>query len=249
MDDKQRYLFDLQGFVTVPDALPPDLVARLNGEIDRMMEAEAGPDATTHRFGMLMNRSPIFRHLLDNPRVLPFLETLLGTDFRLDHDYADVIRQGDGPIGHRLHGGARPFRPAEYYWSGDGGLHSGLLVVAYSLEDVGEGDGGFGCVPGSHKSTFPFPDDWKDLAESHDFVKRVTGPAGSAVIFTEALVHGTLPWQGAGERRTMFYKYSPAPISWARFYYDGSAYDDLTPRQRAILRSPSTRPIEEYAQP
>lgn len=247
MDEKQRYLFDLQGYVVVTDALDAEVVRALNHEIDRMMEAEAGPEATTQRFGRLVERSHLFRALLDNPPVVPFLESLLGEDFRLDHDYADVIRRGDGPIGHRLHGGAVPFRPAEYYWSGDGRLHSGLLVVAYALKDVSDGDGGFGCVPGSHKSVFRFPDEWKDLAESHDFVKKVTGPAGSAVIFTEALVHGTLPWHGEDERRTLFYKYSPAPISWARTYYDGNAYDDLTPRQRAILRAPSTRPIAEYA--
>ena len=31
--------------------------------------------------------------------------------------------------------------------------------------------------------------------------------SGDAIIFTEKLVHGTLPWRGRGERRTLFYKY------------------------------------------
>ena len=60
----------------------------------------------------------------------------------------------------------------------------------------------------------------------------------SAIIFTEALVHGTLPWRGNDERRTVFYKYSPRPLAWSRTLYDPAEYPDLTERQRDILRSP-----------
>ena len=31
------------------------------------------------------------------------------------------------------------------------GPHSGLTVVAWQLADIGPGDGGFGCLIGSHK--------------------------------------------------------------------------------------------------
>ena len=57
------------------------------------------------------------------------------------------------------------------------------------------------CVPGSHKANFSFPADWKDLSDSHDFVRRVTGPAGTAVVFTEALTHGPLTSGGSGSGR------------------------------------------------
>ena len=112
-------------------------------------------------------------------------------------------------------------------------MHSGLVAVAYNLKDVGPDDGGFACVPGSHKSAFAFPDNWKDLSDPHPCVRRVTGPAGSAVIFTEALVHGTLPWRGSEERRTAFYKYSPRTLAWSRTLYEPDHYPDLTQRQSA----------------
>jgi hypothetical protein len=48
-------------------------------------------------------------------------------------------------------------------------MYNGLTAVAYNLTDVNPGEGGFGCIPGSHKSK-----------------------AGTAIIFTEALTHGTL---------------------------------------------------------
>ena len=59
-------------------------------------------------------------------------------------------------------------------------------------------------------------------------------------VFTEALTHGTLPWLGT-ERRTLFYKYSPCTLSWARDYYDASRYSGLTERQQAILEAPNAR--------
>ncbi len=119
-------------------------------------------------------------------------------------------------------------------------MRNGLFVVAYNLYDVNPGDGGFAAVPGSHKSNFPFPAQWRELEGSQDlpFVTQVTGKAGTAILFTEAMTHGTLPWRG-DERRTIFYKYSPPALSWSPVYYDAAVYPDLSERQQAILSPPS----------
>lgn len=241
MNDHERYLFDLQGFLVVPNALSQDEVANLNAVMDKKIDQEVPPDATTFRFfSDLLEWGPAYRSLIDHPHVLPYLETRLGPGFRLDYDYADIIRAGKGPIGTRLHGGATPQHPAFYYRCHNGEIRNGLTVVAYYLKDVNPGDGGFGCVPGSHKSNFVFPDEWRELDTMQSFMQAVTGPAGTAIIFTEALTHGTLPWYGA-ERRTVFYKYSPSTLSWAREYYDASHYTGLSDRQKAILEAPNAR--------
>lgn len=72
-------------------------------------------------------------------------------------------------------------------------------------------------------------------------VRPVTGSAGSAILFTEAMTHGTLPWRGGGERRTLFFKYDPGPIAYGAAFYDRDRWPDLTARQRAILESPNAR--------
>lgn len=241
MTDEERYLFDLQGYLVIPDALSTPQLARLNAVLDGALAEADKPGANTHRFGRMLGRDRAFRELIDNPQITPHLEAILGRGFRLDHDYADVIRSGLGPIGATLHGGGTPFRPAEYYHVRDGRIHSGLAVIAYNLRDVSPDDGGFACVPGSHKSAFRFPDAWRDLEQPHAAVRRVTGPAGTAILFTEALTHGTLPWRGSEERRTVFFKYSPAPLSWAASYYDAEEYPDLSDRQEAILEPPNAR--------
>jgi len=243
MTDHERYLFDLQGFIIVPNALSADEVAELNAIMDEHIAQECSADMRTHRFVGLLHWGKAYRRLIDHPNVAPYLEEILGAQFRLDHDYADVIRAGKGPIGTTLHGGAAPFNPVFYYHVTNGRMFNGLVAVAFNLKDVNPGDGGFAAVPGSHKSNFPFPPAWKELETDNvpTCIQRVTGAAGTAIIFTEALTHGTLPWRGTHERRTLFYKYSPNPLSWAARYYHADDYPDLTERQRAILEPPNAR--------
>jgi hypothetical protein len=241
MTESERYLFDLQGFLVVPNALSPGEVTTLNEIMDAYIERDVPTDAHTHRFGQLLRWGGPYLDLIDHPRISPYLEELLGPQFRLDHEYADLIRKGKGPIGTTLHGGATPFSSPFYYHWNNGQMRNGLTVAAYNLRDVLPGDGGFAAVSGSHKSNIPFPDDWRELESLQSCVTPVTGKAGTAILFTEALTHGTLPWRGSGERRTLFYKFSPNALSWAASYYDPNDYAGLTDRQRAILEAPNAR--------
>ena len=197
MNDHERYMFDLQGYLVVPGALSPEKIAQLNSVLDEHIAAECPTDMSTHRFEHLLDWSKDYRDLIDNPAITPYLAKLLGDQFRLDHVYLDVIRSGKGPIGTNLHGGGAPYNPTFYYRYHDGMMYNGLSVVAYNLKDVGPMDGGFGCVPGSHKSNIKFPEEWKAMDEPGPFVERVTGPAGTAIIFTR----GPYPRHPSLERR------------------------------------------------
>ena len=248
MNDQEKYLFDLQGFITVPDALTKHQLATLNQIWDEHIARDMAAEAHTQRWGGLLKWGQVYVDMLDNPTLMPYLEEILGKNFRLDHDYADLIRPNPtpgeaavGPIGNTLHGGATPFDPSEYYHFHNGHMYNGLTVVAYNLCDIGADDGGFGCVPGSHKSNYAFPREWRDLNQAQPFVRKMTGPAGTAIIFTEALTHGTLPWFGRGERRTLFFKYSPYPVSWSANYYQAKDYVGLTETQQALLEAPNAR--------
>ena len=85
--------------------------------------------------------------------------------------------------------------------------------------------------------------------------KSLTASAGDAIIFTEACAHGTVPWCGEGERRTIFYKYCPHAVAWSPCYYNSDNYPGLTENQQALLMPPSafgpdpkTREVWEKAQ-
>ena len=54
VNDQERYLFDLNGYLVVPDALSREQVARLNGVLDEHIAAECPSDMRTHRFGPVL---------------------------------------------------------------------------------------------------------------------------------------------------------------------------------------------------
>jgi hypothetical protein len=172
--------------------------------------------------------------------------------YRLDHDYLNVNNAENHRSLH-LHGGGQGaggdttlVGPTDggqcYYRYNNGTFYNGLIAVAYELNTVQPGDGGFACIAGSHKANFELPPDWKNSAtqdEIPEVVDSVAVDAGDAIIFTEALAHGTVPWRGPNERRTIFYKYTPHAVAWSPCYYNADLYGDLSDRQRAMLMPPS----------
>ncbi|KAH8060778.1 phytanoyl-CoA dioxygenase [Aureococcus anophagefferens] len=81
-----------------------------------------------------------------------------------------------------------------------------------ALTDAPAGAGGFCAVPGSHKANFSIPPALADLADD-ELAEHVVQPAimaGDVLLFSEATLHGTLPWTLDHQRRTVIYRFAPA---------------------------------------
>ena len=93
-------------------------------------------------------------------------------------------------------------------------MRNGLTVATWALTDVGPGDGGFVCIPGSHKTNFlpNLPDDVRRQERLPDYVHQPPVRAGDVLIFTEALIHGSAPWRAGHERRALLYKVQPSAL-------------------------------------
>jgi hypothetical protein len=134
----------------------------------------------------------------------------------------------------------------QFFRVDEGRFSNGLISVVFELEDTTANGGGFCCVPGSHKQNFPLPQDMRRVADLPDladeeWLQGVPAEAGDCIVFTEALIHSTLPWRVQTRRRTLFYKFSQLGGSHSKRYYnveDYEQYPDLTDRQRAILAPP-----------
>lgn len=170
-----------------------------------------GKSIASQRFSGHVGQGDIFSALMDHPAMIDIVRELCGLAVRLDHTYG--IHMSPGTSGLDLHGGAVPFDPCQFYVTDADGIHCGLVAAQWALTDAWPGDGGFVCVPGSHKSRFAIP---AEVTYGHPVVREIPLRAGDLVIFTEALAHGTLPWNGAADRRTLLYKYSPGNSSWHR---------------------------------
>lgn len=239
MSDKEKFLFDLQGFLAIPSFLSEGEVAALNASF----EANWGKRGDCHQTpaydefgGMLTWEQPYcqpFRDLLAHPKLVKYLNTMMGRGWRLDHQPFMItgtaetkISKGmaeDAPGGGGGHGFSGPFFNGEcYYRCANGVMRTGMLVCQYQLTDVNEGDGGLGLIPGSHKMNFAMP-----ATISASWRNSITPPvhnppanAGDLIIFLEATQHGTLPWFGKGERRSLFYRYSPKYLNYVAPYYE-----------------------------
>ncbi len=205
----QRYRFDVDGYLLLDRALDEAAVQRLRSAVSRQRLARPDGTIERQRFGQggaMFGWDPAFGELVDHPWVVAVLGDLIGAHVRLDHAYGIVMAPGTSGLG--LHGPAEPYDPAQYWVSRLGSLRSGLLAFSWTLVDGRPGGGGFGCIPGSHKACEPLPEGAESL------VVEVAQPAGSLLVFTEALVHCTIPWHGDEDRLVVMLKYSPGNSAW-----------------------------------
>ena len=111
-----------------------------------------------------------FRSLLAHPVILPRLNEILGEGCRLDHLYGIVMRKGTE--GHVLHGAGTSNDLTHFYRFHNGHMRCGLTVVSWILTDCGPGDGGFACIPGSHKSKYDMPPDVRTFEDDLGVVEK-----------------------------------------------------------------------------
>lgn len=235
LTDEERYRFDLQGFLVRRGVLSADEVRSLHAEIDALSLPPPGDSIQSQRFTGLLEVGGLLRDLMDHDAVIDVVRELCGPQVRLDHAYGIVMAPGTAGLG--LHGGGVPFDPAQYYVADATGIHTGLVAVQWAVSDHAPGDGGFCCIPGSHRAHYPTP---STVGSTHPLVREVPLQPGDVVMFTEALTHGTLPWTAGHQRRSVLYKYSPGSSSWDRRPACApNAMGSLTERQRRLCQPPS----------
>lgn len=246
----QQYLFDLQGYLVLENVLSPAQVATLN----QLIDAQQLPSPREKiRFGSaaglhgpdsgFLNWGEPFCRLLDHEAIMPILRLRLGDCFRLDRLYG--MRMLKGQTSGTLHAdygaSARNVatKPGERFHFAPNSIYEGFVVVAWSLADAGPAHGGFWCIPGSHKSQFKLPRQIFEAPEQFPCVVIPKVPAGSVILFTEALMHGTALWRGEHERRTLLYKYCVSQMAWSKTRVLPPPDVSLTPRQQALLSEPA----------
>jgi hypothetical protein len=231
---QQRYFFDLNGYLVLEGVVGVTDVAYMNSLIEAQRLPPPAGSIGSQRFGdEFLRWDHVFRDLLDHDAVLPLLRDLVGDHVRLDHAYGIVMAPNTSGLG--LHGGGTPFDPSQYYLHRGGRMYNGLTTVTWSLVDSSPGEGGFGCIPGSHKAGEPLPPEIPTA-----WIREVPLRAGSVLVFTEALTHCTIPWTAPTERRAVLFKYSPGHLAWGPWKEPSrSLWRSLTDRQRRLFQPPS----------
>lgn len=169
----------------------------------------------------------VFRNMMAHPKLVKYLNLLVGKGFRLDHSPL-IIAADKGSEGFSLHGGHGCFTstddeggPDLTYSSQNGNIRNSLLACSFQLVDHSATTGGFCVVPGSHKINFRPPQEVMNGQDQYFRDNCLNSPvtkAGDVVIFSEATIHGCLPWNADYQRRIALYRFSPATVGFARGY-------------------------------
>lgn len=237
MTDEEIYEFDLRGYIICREVLSP-------AEVDRIREilVDVQPAKGIGKFAF-MELDARFMELMAHPRILSMLTVILGAWLRFDHAFGIKMTKTES-VEEGLHGG--PLDEERSFWyqwvACEGAMHNGLIKVLHALNDVNPGDGGFICVPGSHKRSLYY----RLRADSH-LVVNPQLRSGDALIFTEALVHGSRQWTADRARHALIYSYAPGFMGWKN-YETIKPYLPLatTEIQRELLRPPFVGSYDEH---
>ncbi|MFT5367061.1 MAG: hypothetical protein ACI8V2_002019 [Candidatus Latescibacterota bacterium] len=258
MTDAEKYLFDVHGYFVVKNMLSSEEVAAANAAIDHYADkinirpndlARESPPlqgsiGRGDLGGMLTWDKPhceIFRNMMVHTKLTPYLEDLLGLGFRLEA--MGTIIMDEGAEGFWFHEGGEPLDRSRSYLYRNGRMYSGMTNVAVQLADIAPGDGGFACLPGSHKANYPCPDDIRLYQTHQDRMVQIAAQAGDAIVFFECLMHGSLPWVAKHQRRSVIMRYNNGVTAENLMgtYTPPPFYNELTDTQKAVISAPKYR--------
>ena len=210
MTDEQKFFFDLKGWILLPEVLSPSECAEVMAEVD------------TEGYNIWSSSKAL--DLIDHPAIVPILADLLaeptlvkedGYPFRCEGSFT-TIRDPGWPVSERGDNGlphvVRPPQQANAmrYQVAGGKIFSGLTRVVWELEEVVAGQGNTSFLSGSHKAAFNYggPSDYAPNIGGSPWESSMRAamedyacPAGSAVIFTESLIHAANDWTNPKNRR------------------------------------------------
>lgn len=240
LTELDRFLFESWGYLIIPDVLDPNEVAECLEASQRLHKA-AGSDGWA-QVGRGYETEPALERLIDHPAVLPKVRGLYGDRFILQSGW-NTLQPARGKIGgwHQDGSGAYNFNLLGYP------IPLVQLRASYLLTDQSTPrTGNMQLIPGSHRSTVPLPDEIRRNRGDVPIGHVICAPAGSVLLFHNAVWHRTYVHDGDWDRYTMHYVYSPPWVRPSdRFENSPEFLASTTPVRRALMAEFS-RPDAPY---
>ena len=236
-----KYLFDLNGYIVVKNALKKSEINACNKIIDKLKNIKNGEwDGYVHghNYGgkeglnlqQIYEAGKPFEKLIDHPSWIHHMLEFVGWEgtfdqhhgpLFIDENFANIRGPGEA-IG--IHSGNPEGLKRNHYRYQDDKFHCSQVNILLALTDIGKGDGGTVVIPSSHKSNIQHPEYKKNFmkknkvtsAEAMTASKEIYLKAGDGLIFVDSLCHGSAKRINKGERRIVVYRYGP---SWGFFRY------------------------------
>ncbi len=271
--DREIYFFDLRGYIVLPGAVSATEVTELNACLDSVPHLQAGEwfgYVHAHSYGgsvglnlqQIYEAGEPFEKLIDHPSWIDKIKHFVGGEGTFDYHHGPLFidenfanfRDPGEAIG--LHSGGNCGIKRNQFQYLNARFMCGQVNILLALTDIGPGDGGTMLIPGSHKSNFEHPDLGRHrMAENAsgdgmEGVVEVEMAAGDALLFVDAMCHGSAKRVNSGTRRIVVFRYGP---SWGNFRYgyapSPELLERLTPERRQIVQPLQLLPREPNKKP
>lgn len=260
------YLFDLNGYIILKDAVGRGDLEEMNQWVDDHWSYATSPrrsrgrdsgtwignvethtysDADGCNFQNIIEGGPVFRRLINHPAWIGHCRRWINPTNGISiHENLLNVRGQSGYIGIHC-GGAAPISYLTFRQENTGEWMVGQVNVICALRDIGPGDGATTVVPGSHKSAMRHPmlvgvqQVYRSDAAAGDQIgmEELHLGAGDVLMLTDAITHGSAARTNEGFRRITLYRYSPRLLR-SRFHYVPSPelLEQLDDEQREIVQ-------------
>lgn len=198
MNEHDRIVFDLKGYLVKPAVLPEAEVAELREFVLRQKNDPASlPPHQRQLPGGLAER------LINHPAVMEILVDVIDKDpekIRLENVFLSY-REGEERA-WEPHAGGRTTNPNYAYNFHDGRIYAGMTRVVWELTEVLPDRGGTCFIPGSHKANYNIRQGIETIdARDSGLWESYGCPSGSLVVFSEALRHSADTWRNPNNPR------------------------------------------------
>ena len=232
MTETEKYEFDRQGFIILPDFLTQQEVDCLKPAIQKLekharehyqleprnirkpnyhFNPEGGYHVTGgHQHGQTLiiedffNFDPAFDFLVNHSKTMDYIDGIVREKIAINNSELRVRYTGNFSGGH---GGGYGRSHKHRYSIGADGIDCMMVRFIYFTHDVSNKGGAFCVVPGSHKSAFLCP--YKCSIDEEPGVIGLEVKAGDAILFTEHLRHGGFTNHKDETRMTLHVGYGP----------------------------------------
>jgi hypothetical protein len=241
LTEEQKFLFDMRGWLLIPGLLTEAQCTEMREFCYRLRDDKENLP--------VLHRSSIggpLETLCDHPALVGFMNEFVGLNylasehgygFRMDGSFMTIRRNGDD--NYRPHGGGGFFNfpgNSHQYNAYPGRANAALTRAVWELNPVRKGDGGTLFLSGSHKAAFPMPASIRDDRESV-WWEDYECPAGSLLLFTEAITHSGARWTNPDlDRIAIFNCYNAVNAKWHKWQPSEERIAAMPPLRRSLFR-------------
>jgi ectoine hydroxylase len=238
LTEQERFLFDVTGYLVIPNALT-------SAEVENLLEASKRahapyPESEWRQIGALYETEPAVESLIDHPSVFPKVRALLGDFFIVQSSWntkspAHYPGQGFHQDGSGVYEFRRLALPTPLVQ---------LRIGFFLTDQTRPNQGNMVMIPGSHNAAIPLPKGTKP--DQVPIARVVCGEPGTALMFHQGVFHCGTANDMDYPRYIQHMVYAPPwLIPSDRKRNDPAFLERTTPLRRALLGE-WTRPEEPF---